>query len=62
MKSVVFTSSEKRRAVMYDLLICVGIPILQIISGEYAEPFTVDRLFTRMQSSVCCFGKSLQRI
>jgi len=34
MKSVVFTSSEKRRAVMYDLLIGVGLPILQIIARE----------------------------
>jgi pheromone A receptor len=34
MKTVVFSSSEKRRAVFYDLLIGVGIPILQIISGE----------------------------
>jgi pheromone a factor receptor len=31
MKAVVFTSSDKRRAVIYDLLIGVGIPILQII-------------------------------
>jgi hypothetical protein len=36
MKTVVFTSSEKRRAVIYDLLIAVGIPILQIISRECA--------------------------
>jgi hypothetical protein len=36
MKTVVFTSSDKRRAVMYDLLIGVGIPILQIIAGECA--------------------------
>ena len=36
MKTVVFTSSEKRRAMIYDLLIGVGIPILQNISGECA--------------------------
>jgi len=36
MKAVVFTRSEKRRAVIYDLLIGVGIPILQIISGACA--------------------------
>ena len=36
MKAVVFTPSEKRRAVIYDLLIGVGIPILQIISGGCA--------------------------
>jgi len=34
MKSVVFTSSEKRRAVIDDLLIGIGLPILQIIGGE----------------------------
>jgi hypothetical protein len=34
MKAVVFTSSEKRRAVIYDLVISVGIPILQIIARE----------------------------
>jgi hypothetical protein len=35
MKTLVFSSSERRRAVVYDLLIGVGIPILQMISGEY---------------------------
>jgi len=34
MKAAVFTSSEKRRAVIYDLLIGVGLPILQIIARE----------------------------
>jgi len=34
MKAVMFTSSDKRRAVIYDLLIGVGIPILQMTS-EY---------------------------
>jgi len=62
MKTVVFTSSEKRRAVLYDLLIGVGIPVLQIISGKCAKPFTVDRLLTEMQTRVCCFGESLQYI
>jgi pheromone a factor receptor len=37
------TSADKRRAVIYDLLIGVGIPIFQIISGECALPFTIDR-------------------
>ena len=62
MKTLVFSSSEKRRAVVYDLLIGVGIPILQMISGEYAQPFIIDRLFTWMQSRVRCFGKSLRHI
>ena len=35
-KSVVFSPSERRRAMIYDILIGVGIPILQMISGEYA--------------------------
>ena len=34
MKAVIFTSSEKRRAVIDDLLIGIGLPILQIIAGE----------------------------
>ncbi len=42
MKYVVLTSSEKRRAVIYDLLIGVGIPILQIISRECSKPFMVN--------------------
>jgi pheromone a factor receptor len=35
-KAVMTTPSEKRRAVMIDLLIGVGIPILQMISRESA--------------------------
>ena len=34
MKAAVFTLSEKRRAVIYDLLIGIGIPILQIVARE----------------------------
>jgi pheromone a factor receptor len=34
MKVVVSTRSEKRRAVIYDLVIGIGIPILQIIARE----------------------------
>jgi pheromone a factor receptor len=34
MRAVVFTSSEKRRAVIYDLVIGIGIPILQVIARE----------------------------
>ena len=30
------TREEKRRAVIQDLLICVGIPLLQMISRECA--------------------------
>jgi pheromone a factor receptor len=34
MNAVMFTSSEKRRVVIYDLVMGVGIPILQIIARE----------------------------
>ena len=39
------TYAEKRRAVIQDLLIGVGLPILQIIARECA-PFTISELFT----------------
>jgi len=35
-KAVMTTRKEKRRVVIQDLLICVGIPILQIIARECA--------------------------
>ena len=37
MKVVVLTDAQKRRALIYDLLIGVGIPILQIIARECAS-------------------------
>jgi hypothetical protein len=59
MKAVV---TEKRQAVIQDLLIGVGIPILQIIARECAYPFniTVTGHVQKMQSRVCCFVESLQ--
>jgi hypothetical protein len=36
------TRADRRRAVIQDLLICVGLPILQIISRECALSFTVN--------------------
>jgi Pheromone A receptor len=47
MKAVVLTDALRRRALIHDLLIGVGIPILQIIAGECAQVFTVYQLFTR---------------
>ena len=35
MKAVVFTTSEKRRAIIYDLLIGIGIPILRIVCRKF---------------------------
>ena len=35
-KAVMITREEKRRAVIYDLLICLGIPIVQILAREFA--------------------------
>ena len=54
------TDVEKRRAVIQDLLIGVGLPILQIISRECVWSFTDSELFTRMQSRIRCFISSLQ--
>ena len=62
MKAVVLTDALRRRALIHDLLIGVGIPILQIIAGECAQVFTVYQLLTWMQSSICCFVESLQHI
>jgi len=61
-RAVVITDTQRRRALIYDLLIGVGIPILQVIAGECAWIFAVYRLFTGMQSRVYCFGESLQHI
>lgn len=36
MKAVVISDAQRRRALIYDLLIGVGIPILQIIARECA--------------------------
>ena len=44
-KVVMVTRSDNRRAVIIDLLIGIGIPILQMIMGEYHQLFTsTDRL------------------
>ena len=37
------TRSEKRRNVMIDLLVCLGIPIIQMAAREY-RPFTPDQV------------------
>jgi hypothetical protein len=49
------TDVEKRRAVIQDLLIGVGLPILQIISRECVWSFTESEMFTRIQSRIRCF-------
>jgi hypothetical protein len=54
------TDVEKRRVVIQDLLIGVGLPILQIISRECVWSFTDSELFTRMRSRIRCFITSLQ--
>ena len=35
-KAVMITHDEKRRAVIQDLLICLGIPILQILARKFS--------------------------
>ena len=54
-KSVMITREEKRRAVIQDLLIGVGIPILQIIARECTWLFVVNKSFTRTQYRLRCF-------
>ena len=41
-KVAVVTNTEKRRAMLIDLLIGLGIPILQIIVGERAQTLTLS--------------------
>jgi len=62
MKSVVITHEDKRRAVIQDLLIGMGIPILQIISRECFWPSTANKSSTRMQYRVHYFVESLHHI
>lgn len=47
-KAVTITPSEKRRGIVVDLLICIGLPILQMISRESAWSGFLSRLFTRV--------------
>jgi hypothetical protein len=62
MKSVATTDAENRRIVLIDLLIGVGIPVLQMIVREWARSLIVNRLFTWMQSRVRRFDESLHHI
>ena len=41
-KVAMTTNSERRRAVIQDLLIGVGLPILQIITRKCAQPLTTS--------------------
>jgi pheromone a factor receptor len=42
-KTAMPTGADKRRAVISDLLIGVGIPILQIVARECVLPFNINR-------------------
>jgi pheromone a factor receptor len=59
-KDVMITRADKRRAVIQDLLIGVGLPILQIISREYDLPFDIGRCL--IKSRVHYFEESLRYI
>ena len=59
---VAITRQDKRRAVIQDLLIGVGIPILQIIVRECVQPFTVNRFFTKIPCRVHRLTESLHYI
>ena len=62
MKAVMITRSEKRRAVIVDLLISIGIPILQIIARKYCQTFAVSQSFMLMRYRLRYFWTSLQLI
>ena len=59
-KNVMNTRADKRRAVIQDLLICVGLPVLQIISREYDLPFNIGRSLIKFR--VHYLEESLQYI
>jgi pheromone a factor receptor len=59
-KVAMTTSAERRRAVIQDLLIGLGIPILQMIVRECIPLFMVSELFTRMQPRIRCMLGSLR--
>ena len=61
-KAVVFTNAQRRRALICDLLICVGIPIFQIFARECTWVSFVCQSFTGMESRVYCFVESIQHI
>ena len=62
MKTVGFTDLEKRRNLIYDLLIGVGIPFLQMIARECTYPLATNPLYTRTQSRIRCFREPLRHI
>src|SRR5712691_9275376 len=41
--AVMITCSEKHRTVMIDLLICIGLPLIQMAASKY-QPFTLNQL------------------
>jgi Pheromone A receptor len=47
-KAVMITRSEKRRAVIIDLLIGIGLPLIQMAAGEYWPYLPPTRSFTQM--------------
>ena len=49
MKSAGTTDAKDRRIVIIDLLIGVGIPVLQMVLRECVWPFAFGWLFTRMK-------------
>jgi pheromone a factor receptor len=59
---VMTTHADKRRAIIQDLLIGVGLPILQIIAREYAWPFAINLFLRGRKFRLRCFGESLQHI
>jgi hypothetical protein len=61
MKAVMVTRSEKRRAIIIDLLIGIGIPILQMIAREY-RPFALNQSLMLTRCRLHCVWTSFQLI
>ena len=61
-KVVMVTRSDNRRAVIIDLLIGIGIPILQMIMRECHQLFTLHRSFILARCRVRRFGTPLPHI
>ena len=60
-KAAKATKADKRRAIIQDLLIGAGIPVLQLIAREHLAIYHhCDKLFTRMQLRVHCFVESIR--
>ena len=59
MKPMTTTRAEKRRELTLDLLIGLGIPVLEMIISKCAHPFAINRLLTWMELRYTYLGPCL---